>query len=155
MQLSFSGAPELRTTPADVWRHLLDPHFIAACLPAVTSVEVLTPTRFRVVSGFGIGLVRLDFTVLIELFDLREPESARLRMHGTAPGTTVDMQSAIEIEQTGTERVRLRWTADSTVTGTAAAFGRRLMESAARRLTEMFWNEFARRAESARRRAAG
>lgn len=149
MRLAFSGSPEIRTTPASVWRHLLDPHFIAGCLPAVTSVEVVTPTQFRVVSGFGVGLVRLEFTVLIELYDLIEERSARLRMQGTAPGTTVDMRSEIAIEPRGPERVRLDWSAESEVRGTAAAFGRRLMEGAARRLTEMFWQEFARRAESA------
>ena len=148
MRLNFAGAPEIRTTRAEVWRHLLDPHFIAACLPAVRSVEVLAPTRFRVISGFGAGFVRLDFTVVIELYDLVEPEHARLRMSGTAPGTSVEMQSQIAIEEAGAGRVRLRWTAESVVEGTIAAVGRRLMEEAARRLTEMFWREFARRTEA-------
>lgn len=148
MRLNFAGAPEIRTTRSAVWDHLLDPHFIAGCLPAVESVEILEPTRFRVVSGFGVGFVRLDFTVVIELFDLIEPEHAQLRMHGTAPGTTVDMRSRIAIEELGRERVRLRWQASSTVEGAAAAMGHRLMEGAARRLTEMFWEEFARQAQA-------
>jgi uncharacterized protein len=152
MHLNFAGAPEIRTTRAAVWRHLLDPHFIAACLPAVESVTVIEPTRFRIVSGFGVGFVRLDFTVFVELHDLVEPESARLRMHGTAPGTTVEMESRIAIEDAGAERVRLRWEAASTVHGTAAAVGRRIMEGAARRLTAMFWEEFAKRAEAQRPR---
>lgn len=152
MRLNFAGTPEIRTTRTAVWRHLLDPHFIAACLPAVESVEILEPTRFRVVSGFGVGFLRLDFTVLIELHDLVEPEHARLRMHGVAPGTTVEMESQIAIDDLPGDRVRLRWEASSVVHGTAAAVGRRLMEGAARRLTGMFWEEFARRAEAARPR---
>ena len=152
MRLSFAGAPEVRTTRAAVWRHLLDPHFIASCLPAVESVTVLEPTRFRIVSGFGVGFLRLDFNVIVDLYDLVEPESARLRMHGTAPGTTVDMESQIAIEELGAELVRLRWEAASTVHGTAAAVGRRIMEGAARRLTAMFWEEFARNAEAQRPR---
>lgn len=150
MRLNFAGAPEIRTTRAGVWRDLLDPHFIAACLPAVESVTVLEPTRFRIVSGFGVGFLRLDFTVIVELYDLVEPETARLRMHGTAPGTTVEMESQIAIEEAGPDRVRLRWQAESTVHGTAAAVGRRIMEGAARRLTAMFWEEFARKAERPR-----
>ena len=152
MRMSFAGAPEIRTTRAAVWRHLLDPHFIAACLPAVESVDVLEPTRFRIVSGFGVGFVRLDFTVMVDLYDLVEPDHARLRMHGTAPGTTVDMESQIAIEEAGAEQVRLRWEAESTVHGTAAAFGRRIMEGAAHRLTAKFWEEFARKAEARRPR---
>ena len=152
MRLNFAGSPEIRTTRAAVWRHLLDPHFIARCLPAVESVEVLEPARFRIVSGFGVGFLRLDFTVIVELYDLVEPESAKLRMHGTAPGTTVDMESQIAIDEIGPERVRLLWQAASTVHGTAAAVGRRIMEGAARRLTGMFWEEFARLAEAERPR---
>jgi hypothetical protein len=148
MRLEFAGAPEIRSTRTAVWRHLLDPHFLAACLPAVESVTVLDPTRFRIVSGFGVGFIRLDFTVMVELHDLVEPESAALRMQGHAPGTTVEMESRIAIEDAGPGRVRLRWQAVSTVHGTAAAVGRRLMEGAARRLTAMFWEEFAKRAEA-------
>lgn len=148
MRLDFAGAPELRSTPTAVWRHLLDPHFLAACLPAVESVTILDPTRFRIVSGFGVGFLRLDFTVVIELHDLREPESAALRMHGHAPGTSVEMESRIAIEDAGIGRVRLRWNAVSTVHGTAAAMGHRLMEGAARRLTARFWEEFAKKVEA-------
>lgn len=154
MRLNFAGAPEVRTTRTAVWHHLLDPHFIAACLPAVESVEVLGPERFRVVSGFGVGFIRLQFNVTIELYDLVEPQSARLRMNGHARGTTVKMDSSVAIEDAAPGRVRLRWQASSTVQGAAAALGP-LMEGAARRLTEMFWEEFARRAERHHARAAG
>lgn len=152
MRLEFAGAPEIRSTRTAVWRHLLDPHFLAACLPAVESVTVLDPTRFRIVSGFGVGFLRLDFTVLIELHDLREPESAALRMQGHAPGTTVEMESRIALEDSSDGRVRLRWNAVSTVHGTAAAVGHRLMEGAARRLTAKFWEEFAKKVEGQARR---
>lgn len=152
MHLNFAGTPEIRTTRGAVWRHLLDPYFIASCLPMVDSVEVIEPTRFRVVSGFGVGFLRLDFTVTIELYELVEPERARLRMHGVAPGTTVEMESKMAIDDLPGDRVRLNWEASSVVHGTAAAVGRRLMEGAARRLTAMFWEEFARKAEAARPR---
>jgi carbon monoxide dehydrogenase subunit G len=146
MRLHFSGQPEIAAPPDRVWRHLMDPHFIAAATPGVESVEVLAPQRFRVVSGLGIGLLKLRFRTEIELYDLVEPETARMRLHGHATGTTVEVQSDIRLEPVDGARVRLHWRADSQVRGLAAGMGTRVMEAAARNLTEGFWRNFARRA---------
>jgi carbon monoxide dehydrogenase subunit G len=40
--------------------------------------------------------------------------------------------------------------ATSTISGTVASLGPRLLESAARRLTEDFWTDFARRVSAGR-----
>jgi uncharacterized protein len=40
---------------------------------------------------------------------------------------------------------QLDWSATSEVSGTVASMGTRLMEGTARKLTEQFWTDFARR----------
>ena len=45
-------------------------------------------------------------------------------------------------------RTRLNWAAVSTIGGALASLGGRLLEGTARRLTEEFWTDFARRAGS-------
>jgi carbon monoxide dehydrogenase subunit G len=44
--------------------------------------------------------------------------------------------------------VRLNWAADSEVSGTVASVGARLLEGTARKLTEEFWTDFARRVQA-------
>lgn len=146
MRLRFSGNPEIPASTERVWQLLLDPHFIAASLPGVERVQVSDPTHFSVVSGLGIGLFKLRFALDVEFFELVERTGARMRAHGTAPGSKVEMHSSIRLEELGPARVRLHWEADSRMTGAVTGIGSRLIEGAVRRLTELFWHDFARRA---------
>ena len=143
MRLSFSGAPEIRASRADVWRRLLDPEFVASTAPAIESVERIDPTHFKVVAGLGIGALKLRFTLHVELFDLIEPSSAAMRARGKAPGSTVDVTTRFELAEVEPNVVRLQWTAVTEVGGTVASVGARLLEGTARRLTEAFWRDFA------------
>jgi carbon monoxide dehydrogenase subunit G len=148
MQLHFSGAPELTTTREHVWRRLMDPQFVAASAPGVESVEPIDPTHFRVVSAFGVGAVKLRFTLNVELTDVVELEHATMRARGKAPGSNVDVVASVSIGELGPRRVRLNWSAESDVSGTLAAVGARLLEGTARKLTEQFWTDFARRVQA-------
>ena len=148
MKLEFSGSPEITAPKERVWERLMDPHFLARSAPGVESVEVIDPTHFKVISGFGAGSFKVRFTMDVELFDIVPGRSAKVRMKAQAPGSAVDILSGIEIREAGPNRVRLNWSATSEITGTVAGLGTRLMEGAARRLTEQFWADFARRVTS-------
>ena len=147
MKLAFAGAPEIRATREEVWRRLLDPHFIGASAPGVDSVETFGPNRFRMNLGFGVALLRLHFALDVGFHDIIELESARMEARGAASGTTVAMDSRIRIEELGARLQRLHWSAESAVEGTLAGVGTRLVEGVARRLTERFWEDFAERVE--------
>ncbi len=146
MKLEFSGSPEIAAARERVWLRLMDPHFVAKSAPGVESVEIIDPTHFKVVSGFGVGSIKIGFTMDVQLLDLVPRRSARMRVRGKAPGSAVDVLSSIEIQDAGPDRVRLNWSATSDISGAVAGVGARLMEGAARKLTEQFWTDFARRA---------
>jgi len=145
MKLHFSGSPEIAAPQERVWQRLMDPHFVADSAPGVESVEVVDPHHFKVASSFGAGPIRIRFPIDVEIFDIVPEQSARMRVRGQAPGSTVDVISSIEIQETGPNTVRLNWSATSEFSGSVAGIGARLMEGAARRLTEQFWTDFARR----------
>ncbi|HEU4700272.1 MAG TPA: carbon monoxide dehydrogenase subunit G [Gemmatimonadales bacterium] len=149
--MHFSGAPLIPAPRARVWGHLLDPAFVAASAPAVESVQVLDPTHYRVVSALGVGFLKVRFVLAIELVDLLEPESARMVASGTAPGTAVRFESRIRLEELDPRSVRLHWEAWSEMRGAAAGLGHSLLEGVVRRLTQLFWQDFARRAGAAAR----
>ena len=146
MKLEFSGAPEITATRQTVWARLTDPDFVAGSAPGVESVEALDPRRFRVTSGLGLGAMRLNFQLEIELFDVVELESLRMRALGTGADSNVDVVSHVRLEETGNGRTRLRWSAATEVGGALGSLGTRLIEATARQLTERFWSDFARRA---------
>jgi carbon monoxide dehydrogenase subunit G len=145
MKLEFSGAPEITASRDKVWEKLRDPNFVAASGPGVESVETVDPTHFKVISALGVGAVKVKFKLDVELFDIVEGRELKMRARGKAPGSAVDVLSALQLEDAGDSRTRLKWTATSDVSGTVASVGARLLEGTARRLTEQFWTDFARR----------
>jgi carbon monoxide dehydrogenase subunit G len=144
MKLGFSGSSEITAPRERVWERLMDPEFVAASGPGVESVEPVDSTHFKVVSGLGLGIVKVRFTLDVELSDVVPPERLRMAARGRAPGSNVDVLSDVRLEAAG-NRTRLHWMATTTFSGTVASIGGRLLEGTARRLTEQFWNDFARR----------
>ena len=145
MKLEFSGAPEITASREQVWAKLMDPDFVAASAPGVESVEAVDPTHFRVVSGLGVGSVKVRFKLDVELFDVEIGQQLKMRVRGRAPGSAVDVVSHLHLEDADGGKTRLRWSATSEMSGTVASVGARLLEGTARRLTEQFWADFARR----------
>jgi len=148
MKLHFAGAPEIATTRAHVWRRLMDPNFVAQSAPGVESVETIDATHFKVISAFGVGAIKLRFALNVELAEVVEPDHATMRARGKAPGSNVDVTAKLRLEDAAPGRVRLNWAADSDVSGTVASVGARLLEGTARKLTEEFWTDFARRVQA-------
>ncbi len=152
MQLDFAGAPDVTAPREAVWRLLMDPEGVGAVAPGVEKIERVDDTHFVVTQGFGIGSLKLRFKLDVELFDLTAPERAGMRMRGKAPGSNVDVTTGIRLEALAPRRTRLHWNARADVSGTVASVGARLLEGTARKLTEKFWNDFAKRASKSARR---
>jgi uncharacterized protein len=144
MKLEFSGSPAIAAPRERVWERLMDPHFVAQSAPGVESVEAVDPTHFKVISGFGVGSIRVRFTMDVELFDIDAGKSAKMRVRGKAPGSAIDVVSKLQVDDAGSG-TQLNWSATSEVSGTVANVGARLMEGTARKLTEQFWTDFAQR----------
>jgi carbon monoxide dehydrogenase subunit G len=145
MKLEFAGSPVITAPRQEVWAKLNDPDFVAQSGPGVESVERIDPTHFKVISGLGVGAVKVRFKLDVELFDIVEGERLKMRARGKAPGSAVDVISSLQLADDGADQTRLNWSATSDVSGTVASVGARLLEGTARRLTEQFWTDFARR----------
>lgn len=144
MKFEFSGAPVIPATRQVVWARLTDPDFVAASAPGVESVEARDSTHYSVVSGVGLGPMKIRFTVDVELFGIVEREALSMRSRGNGAGSVVEVVSAVRLVDAdgGT---RLDWRAVSEVSGAVAGLGGRMVEGVARMLTEQFWTDFARR----------
>jgi uncharacterized protein len=145
MRFEFSGAPEITAPRQQVWAKLMDPEFVAASAPGVESVVASDPTHFKVVSGLGVGSLKIHFTLEVELSDLEPGRQLKMRARGNAPGSAVDVLSHLQLEEVDGATTRLNWSAACEASGTVASIGTRLLEGAARRLTEQFWTDFAQR----------
>jgi len=85
----------------------------------------------------------------VELLDLTPPEHLVMRARGSAPGSTVDVAATINLVETAPGRTTMHWQSECEVGGALASIGGLLLDGMARKLTEQFWLDFARRAGAA------
>ncbi len=154
MIFEFGGTPELASPREAVWRHLQDGDLMAACTPGAEAFEVRGPGRYSVTCSVGSGLVRVHVVLEAELHDLQHPESLRLRATGTAPGSTLDVETLVRLESLEAERTRLSWSSVTGVHGMLAGFGRGMVEEVLRQFTEKFWTNVAAHIAAAPRSGA-
>jgi len=143
MRLSFNGAPEIAAALAEVWPRIVDPHFVARHGPGVESVEVLDARHFKVITGFGVGSIKLRFGIDVEMLEINPPNYFTMRARGKAPGSAIEVTAELALVVLDAQRTRLDWKADTDINGSVASVGARLMEGTARKLTEQFWTRFA------------
>jgi uncharacterized protein len=148
MQLSWQGTREVAAPLARVWQTLLDPQAVAKCAGATEGARILPDGRYAVTTGIGILFLKLPITMEVEMYDLHEPSSGRMRVRGTGPGTGLEGRSSVRLDAIDAIRTRLAWTAETTVHGRLAEFGASLVGPIIRHIIEEFWNDFAKAARA-------
>ncbi len=149
--MRFQGTVAIRAPREAVWRFLTDPEKVSQCASGVESVEVLVPNeRFRATASVGFGSVRARFVTDVEWQDLEPPSRARMKAHGTAPGSAVDALSEMTLRDGAEGTTELHWSADVSVVGTIASLAARLMGGVTQKLTGAFFEEVKKRIEGGR-----
>jgi carbon monoxide dehydrogenase subunit G len=149
--MRFEGVVAVAAQRQRVWDFLTDPEKVAQCAPGVDSLEILVPgERFRATASVGFGSIRATFVTEAQWLDMVPLERARMKVHGTAPGSAVDAESEMRLQDAADGRTELHWSADVSVVGTIASIAARLMGGVAQRLTSAFFEAVRRRIEAHR-----
>ncbi|MFQ5409830.1 MAG: CoxG family protein [Anaerolineales bacterium] len=136
----FEGIVNINASRDKVWAFLTDPDFVSQCAPGLKSMEVVEPDKkFKAVAAVGFGTVKVTFTNEVEFLELEKPNRAKVKAHGTAPGSAVDAVSEMILSDAVAGTTDLKWTADITVVGTIASLASRLMSGVTKKLTGEFF----------------
>lgn len=139
--MQLDGTVTIGAPREKVWAFLTDPHKVGQCAPGLESLEVVDPgQKFEAVVSVGFGSMKARFTADIEWVELDEPGRAKMKAHGTAPGSTADATSEMTLTAKNEDETELTWTADVSVQGTIASLASRLMGSVTQRLTGEFFD---------------
>jgi len=96
--MRFEGKDTIRASRSEVWKFLTDAESVSKCTPGMESMEVLEPNKkFQALGALGLGTIKVKFKTTIEWTELKPPEMARMKMGGTAPGSSIDVTSEIQL----------------------------------------------------------
>ncbi|MFQ5615132.1 MAG: CoxG family protein [Anaerolineales bacterium] len=138
--MKFEGTVTIDAPIDRVWQHLTDPHVISECIPGLESLEIITPGKeFKAVAAVGLGNMRVIFNTTAEWLDLQPPHHAKMKAHGTAPGSATDVVSEMHLKNAPDNTTELEWTADVVIVGKIASTAARLMGGVTKKLTSLFF----------------
>jgi hypothetical protein len=138
--MQFKGVVSIQASRDKVWQSLTDPEFVSQCAPGLEKMEIIVPDeKFRVVASIGLGSVKATFTTDVEWLELEAPNHARMKAHGTAPGSGMDATSDMYLSDGANGTTELNWQADVIIVGTIASLASRLLGSVTQKLTNAFF----------------
>ena len=138
--MQLEGTINIKASREAVWNFVTDPEDVSKCAPGLESLEIVTPDeKFKVVASIGLGTVKVKFTNDVEFVERDEMERAKIKVHGNAPGSSVDVTSEMIISDGPDGTTDMKWTADVVVVGKIASLAARLMGSVTQKLVGEFF----------------
>ncbi len=139
--MRFEGKDTIRASRSEVWAFLTDAESVAKCTPGIESMEVLEPNKkFQALGALGLGTIKMKFKTVIEWTELKPEETAKMKMSGTAPGSSIDVVSEVQLSDAANGATEIAWWADVTVVGTIASLAARLMKPVTAKMTNDFFS---------------
>ena len=140
--MEMKGEQLVPAPQADTWAALNDPEILKACVPGCESIERITDTEYTVMMTARVGPVAAKFKGKLTLADLNPPNSYSIAFEGqggVAGFGKGGAQVQLAPEADGT---RLTYQVKASVGGKIAQIGSRLVDAAARKLADDFFNAF-------------
>ncbi|MBM2848041.1 MAG: carbon monoxide dehydrogenase [Anaerolineales bacterium] len=96
--MHLEGTVNIKASRETVWQFLTDPNKVSQCAP-------------------GVETVKARFAGDAEFLELEAPNRAKIKGHGNAPGSAVDVMSEMFLSDGPEGSTEMRWTADIVVLG--------------------------------------
>ena len=140
--MEMSGEQLIPATQAETWAALNDPEILKACVPGCESITKSAENEYVVLMTARIGPVSAKFKGKLALSDLDPPNSYSIAFEGQGGvagfgkgGAKVQL-----IPEAG--NTKLSYQVKANVGGKLAQIGSRLVDAAAKKLAEEFFNAF-------------
>ena len=140
--MEMSGEQLIPASQADTWAALNDPVILKACVPGCESIERLADNEYQMLMVARIGPVSAKFKGKLNLSDLKPPHSYAIAFEGQGGAAGFGKGSAqVQLAPDG-EGTKLSYQVKANVGGKLAQIGSRLVDAAARKISQDFFNAF-------------
>lgn len=140
---------DVATSAERLWSFLLDPSSISACVPGLTSLEVVSETEYVSVVQAKVSFINVKFRVRTLVTEIRAPSYLRSESKGedTAAASSVKAVTEMFLTPIDDGHTRLRVSARTELLGRLGTFGLNVMKTKADRMWEEFGDALKARLE--------
>lgn len=143
--MEMSSTRQIAAPPGEVWAALNDPDALRECIPGCESLTQESNSRWNAVVAAKVGPVSARFNGSIELADVAPPSSYTLLFKGQGGAAGfASGEARVSLTPSG-GGTALAYAAKAQVGGKLAQIGSRLIDGAAAKLADEFFERFAAR----------
>lgn len=146
--MKLSGEVELPAPPAAVWALLTDPVRLSRLLPGCERLEPDGPDRYKAVVKFGLAAITGQYAGSLSLSEQKPPRSMVMKLAGKGLPGFVTGEGRVNLAPNDSGTI-LCYSGEAQVGGMIATVGQRLLDAAARRIVQQFFDSAAAELRSA------
>ena len=140
--MDMSGEYKIAAPRERVWAALNDPDVLRQAIPGCEELNKLSDTELEAAAKAKIGPVSARFKGKVTLSDLNPPEGYTLTGEGSGGAAGFAKGEAkVSLVEDGAATI-LRYTVKATIGGKLAQLGQRLVDGAAKKMADEFFDKF-------------
>jgi carbon monoxide dehydrogenase subunit G len=141
--MDMTGEYKIAAPRERVWAALNDPEVLRQAIPGCEDIKKLSDTELEAAARAKIGPVSARFTGKVKLSDLNPPEGYTLTGEGSGGAAGFAKGEAkVTLTEDGDTTI-LRYTVKAIIGGKLAQLGQRLVDGAAKKMADEFFEKFA------------
>jgi len=144
----MTGEQLIPASQQDVWEALNDPDVLKACVPGCESITLVNPNEYQVLMTARVGPVSAKFRGRLSLSDIKPPTSYSLAFEGQGGAAGFAKGGAQVKLVPEKDQTKLIYDVKANVGGKLAQIGSRLVDAAAKKVADEFFNNFNKRMSS-------
>jgi len=140
--MEMTGEQLIPASQLDTWNALNDPEILQVCVPGCESIEKTGENEYQVLMVARVGPVSAKFKGKLALSDLDPPNAYSIAFEGQGGAAGFGKGGAqVRLAPEG-DGTRLTYTVKASVGGKLAQIGSRLVDAAARKIANDFFQAF-------------
>jgi len=140
--MDMNGEQRIPVGQQAVWEALNDMDVLKACIPGCESIDKVSDTEHHVILTASVGPVKAKFKGKMHLDELKPPHSYRIGFEGQGGvAGFAKGEAQVALKADGAETL-MSYTVHAQVGGKLAQVGSRLIDAAAKKLADEFFNAF-------------
>jgi carbon monoxide dehydrogenase subunit G len=143
--MEMTGEQLIPASQQDTWDALNDPDMLKACVPGCESITRVSENEYQVQMTAKVGPVSAKFRGRLSLFDIKQPDSYSLAFEGQGGAAGFAKGAAqVRLSPQG-DQTKLAYEVKANVGGKLAQIGSRLVDAAAKKVADDFFQNFTKK----------